>query len=292
MSRAETVAALHQARQQDGAELLLRSPALQGSCGSDGQCAVGQLCEASPRTSSARFCQAPVRSSCSGCSLPVLMYHEVVASAPSGDQVSREQFAEHLDWLRANGYRSLRLDQAVRYLLTGRSPYRGSKLVLLTFDDAYAGNFSRAFPELRDRQMHAVFFAHTGVNRAVSERHMTWEQLRAVQASGWVEVHSHTRSHPSGLGNLSAERIDAEYRGALEDFRRQGLGHSMEIAYPEGSYSALSKQIAARYHRSGFRVASAPALLTADPLAIPRIGINATTTTAVLSGLLARAPVN
>jgi peptidoglycan/xylan/chitin deacetylase (PgdA/CDA1 family) len=292
MTRAETVAAIHQARRQDGAELLLRSPALQGSCSLDGQCAVGQLCEASPRISSARFCQVPARSSCNGCSLAVLMYHEVVSSNASGDQVSRPQFRAHLQWLRANGYRSLKLDQAVRYMITGRSPYPGSKLVLLTFDDAYIGNFTQAFPELRDQQMHAVFFAHTGVNRDNGTRHMTWDQLRAAQSSGWVEVHSHTRLHPSGLGGLPADRINAEFRGALEDFRRNRLNHSMEIAYPEGSYSSLSKQIAARYHRSAFRVSSAPARLTADPLAIPRIGINAATTPEVLAGLLARAPVD
>jgi hypothetical protein len=94
------------------------------------------------------------------------------------------------------------------------------------------------------------------------------------------------------LGGLPADRINAEFRGALEDFRRNRLNHSMEIAYPEGSYSSLSKQIAARYHRSAFRVSSAPARLTADPLAIPRIGINAATTPEVLAGLLARAPVD
>lgn len=291
ITRAEAMVAIFQSRSHDGREIKLRSRQLQGSCSSDAVCASGQLCTPVSASGSHGFCAVPTRTPCSGCTLPVLMYHDVVERNAAGDEVSRAQLAAHLDWLEANHYRTLSLEQALRYMLTGVNPMPGFKPVLLTFDDGYIGNFTIAFPLLRDRGMRAVYFVHTAfVGVLTGKDHLDWNEIATVEASGLITVHSHTRNHPVNpdLNALNFAQVELELRGALDDHLARGRSLPLELAYPRGSHDDEVRQIAGWFHRSAFRVASAPALLGADPLAIPRIGINSQTTTSVLQSLLSR----
>lgn len=295
LTRAEAAAALYQARVHDRREIHLHSSALQGSCTTDAVCALGQVCNAVAGSGSHRFCTVPTRASCAGCTLPILMYHDVVEANPRGDEVSRAQFDAQLRWLTANNYQSLSVNEALRYLATGVNPYPGKKPVLITFDDGYIGNYTIAFPLLRTLRHRAVFFVHTDfVGVVTSKDHLDWNEIREVEQSGVVEVHSHTETHPVNppLNQLGFSRIDQELRGAMRDFLNNGKPGPLTIAYPLGSYNDTVKQVAGWYHRAGFRVASAPARLTADPLALPRIGINAGTTISQFAQLLQRAPVD
>ena len=295
ITRAEAMVAIFQGRGNYGGEVALRSRNLQGTCSTDAVCANGQLCNAVAGSGTHKFCTLPARASCPGCSLPVLMYHDVVETNATGDEVTRAQLTAQLDWFNANGYKTLSLEESIRYMLSGVNPYPGKKPLLLTFDDGYIGNYDIAFPLLRDRSMKAVYFIHTAyVGVVTSKDHLDWNEIRNVEASGLISVHSHTRTHPVNpdLSALTFAQVEVELRGALEDHLVKGRTAPLEVAYPRGSYDDEVKQIAVWYHRSGFRVASAAALLTADPLAIPRIGINSATTLSVLQDLLARAPIN
>ncbi|MCU0756502.1 MAG: S-layer homology domain-containing protein [Xanthomonadales bacterium] len=295
LTRAEAAVALYQARVHDRREIHLHSSALQGSCTNDAVCAMGQVCNSVGSSGSHRYCTVPTRASCTGCNLPILMYHDVVESNPRGDEVSRAQFDAQLRWLTANNYQSLNVNEALRYLATGVNPYPGKKPVLITFDDGYIGNYTIAFPLLRTLRHRAVFFVHTDfVGVVTSKDHLDWNEIREVEQSGVVEVHSHTETHPVNppLNQLSFSRIDQELRGAMRDFLNNGKPGPLTIAYPLGSYNDTVKQVAGWYHRAGFRVASAPARLTADPLALPRIGINSSTTISQFAQLLQRAPID
>lgn len=295
LTRAEAAAALYQARVHDRREIHLHSSALQGSCSNDAVCALGQVCNTVAGSGTHRYCVVPTRASCAGCNLPILMYHDVVETNPRGDEVSRAQFDAQLRWLTANNYQSLSVNEALRYLATGVNPYPGKKPVLITFDDGYIGNYTIAFPLLRSLRHRAVFFVHTDfVGVVTSKDHLDWNEIREVEQSGVVEVHSHTETHPVNppLNQLSFSRIDQELRGAMRDFLNNGKPGPLTIAYPLGSYNDTVKQVAGWYHRAGFRVASAPARLTADPLALPRIGINSSTTISQFAQLLQRAPID
>jgi peptidoglycan/xylan/chitin deacetylase (PgdA/CDA1 family) len=122
--------------------------------------------------------------------IPVFIYHDV---EPAG-------FAGDLEFLCANGYRTLSLEE---FLLTGRSPRRegreGEKRVLLTFDDARRSFYEIALPILRTFDAHAALFvpsywmqppAITGCSLF-----MSWEQARQCAASGHVDVQSHAHRH-------------------------------------------------------------------------------------------------
>jgi hypothetical protein len=120
--------------------------------------------------------------------VPVFHFHDIEA----------QTFARQLEFLRLNGYRTLTLEEFLAAAGRKSAP-RGSKEVLLTFDDARASFYREALPVLRAFGAHAVLFAPTLWMRPSpqegAERFMSWQQLRACVRSGLVEVESHAHRH-------------------------------------------------------------------------------------------------
>jgi peptidoglycan/xylan/chitin deacetylase (PgdA/CDA1 family) len=148
--------------------------------------------------------------------IPVLNYHSV-SSRPDWLQIgphvsiTPEAFERQLRYLRQEGYRSLFVSE-VRDALAGRA--EAARCVALTFDDGYADNWIAAFPLLKKYGMKATLFVSTGfIEEADSCRptiehqpdstgktldwtgYLTWPEIKAMQASGLVEVQSHGRDH-------------------------------------------------------------------------------------------------
>lgn len=120
--------------------------------------------------------------------IPVFLFHDVETAA----------FARQLEYLRANGYRTLALEE-FQALSSRKSGPRDARRVLLTFDDARLNFHQCALPALRATGSHATVFAPTlwmGATRpAAGERFMTWEQLKECRDSGFVDVASHAHRH-------------------------------------------------------------------------------------------------
>lgn len=132
--------------------------------------------------------------------IPVFTYHDVRA----------EDLAADLEFLRANRYRTLCLDEFLG-ARQSRSTLRRS--VLLTFDDARRSFWTTALPLLRDFDARAVLFAPTYWMDAPAQRphrsgrahteplgqtddlFMSWQELRACVQSGRVDVQSHAHRH-------------------------------------------------------------------------------------------------
>ncbi len=79
--------------------------------------------------------------------LPILMYHQVSRDRRDPLTVTVDQFASQLDYLAAEGYRSITCRELIAHLDHGAAlPDRG---VLLTFDDGYLNNLELAYPLLK-----------------------------------------------------------------------------------------------------------------------------------------------
>jgi hypothetical protein len=151
--------------------------------------------------------------------LPVLNYHSVSAHPEwlqIGDRVSLEPaaFERQLAYLTRQGYRSLFISEAHRVLTgKGRGEPRG-KSVALTFDDGYADTWMAAYPLLKKYGVKATLFVSTGFiadaegcRPSLEEEektgqgaldwsgYLTWPELKAMQASGLIEVQSHGHEH-------------------------------------------------------------------------------------------------
>jgi peptidoglycan/xylan/chitin deacetylase (PgdA/CDA1 family) len=119
--------------------------------------------------------------------IPVFIYHDVEPASFAGD----------LEFLRANGYRTISLDEFLS--AAARKGTRGDKRVLLTFDDARRSFYEVALPTLRTFDARATLFVPSYWMRPLaitgSALFMSWQQVRLCAASGYVDVQSHAHRH-------------------------------------------------------------------------------------------------
>jgi hypothetical protein len=138
-----------------------------------------------------------------GAQLPVFHIHEVTPEA----------LEPHLRHLAENGYRTVVGDEIAEFLHSGRLP--DDRSVALTFDDARASVWTVAAPLLKRYGLRAITFAIPGrvVDANATRPTMddgiavpgseddseipfaTWPELKALQASGIIDVQSHTLTH-------------------------------------------------------------------------------------------------
>ena len=122
--------------------------------------------------------------------LPILMYHDVT-DGPTSDNpmvVTTEKLEGDLCWLKENGYHTILPRE-----LTAGEPLP-EKPVMITFDDGYVSNYRLLFPLLQKYQMKPAICLIVSLTDKDPEGHghLTWDMCREMQASGLVEIASHT----------------------------------------------------------------------------------------------------
>ena len=226
----------------------------------------------------------------------VLMYHSV-SPAPAERGFRRYRVApglldEHLSALAGAGLRGVSLTDLLEQARLGRDV---SRLVALTFDDAFADFTAYALPLLDRHRAQATLYvptAHVGRDAGwLGARHgrlplMDWPELRAASASG-VEIGSHGHWHRE-LDVVPARDVMAEVRlsrAVLED----ELGTAPQsLAYPFG-YATPAVRSAVQH--AGFASACAVGYTTTpvpglDPFAVQRLLVAPDTTPERLADLL------
>lgn len=171
--------------------------------------------------------------------LPVLMYHGLHddAAAPGRFDgvysVTPAAFAAQLDWLRGNGYRTVRLDEA--------DPGR-DRQVVISFDDGDVSNLTVALPLLAERGMTAECFITSDF---IGEPGMlTMDNVRALADAG-IGVQSHGRSHRF-LEDLDDETMFAELRDSKARLEAAAGRTVTAIAFPGGRGGSRERDVALR----------------------------------------------
>jgi len=179
--------------------------------------------------------------------LLVISYHDVRDDvAPKGDAdsyaIGTQNFAAHLDWLSAQGYRPVSLQQVID-ASEGRAPLP-DKPVLLTFDDGLRSLYTKVFPLLRAYRFPALAAVITGwVDLPQGESvdfgprpytrddFVTWAQLREMQDSGLIEIASHTDDlHHGVVSNPQGNETPAVVTRIYDPGRK---AYETEAAYRE-----------------------------------------------------------
>jgi peptidoglycan/xylan/chitin deacetylase (PgdA/CDA1 family) len=178
-------------------------------------------------------------------SLPVLLYHHVgperLGTYPSLT-VPPAQFRRQIAWLVRRGYRSITIDEVVRWK-ADRDALSGRR-VLLTFDDAYADVVEWAFPVLLGAELSAVVFVATArigqtnlwdADLGGQHRIMTEAQIKEWSKRG-VEFGAHTRTHAdvTGLPEADARKEMAASKADLEALVDRPV---VSFAYPYGVHN-------------------------------------------------------
>lgn len=184
--------------------------------------------------------------------IPVLCYHQI--RTPTGADgadarpyiVRPSVFAAQMRALARAGYSTVTGDQLVAHLARGAPlPH---KPVLLTFDDASAGQYTQALPVLRRRHFVATFFVMTVV--LGKPGWLTRGQVRALDRAG-MTIGAHTWDHKP-VPQYTGADWETEISAPTRDLQRL-VGHRIRLfAYPFGLHD--SRAIPYLW-RSGLRAA-------------------------------------
>nr|PZN69433.1 MAG: hypothetical protein DIU55_12990 [Bacillota bacterium] len=176
--------------------------------------------------------------------VPVLLYHhlEPGADGTNGAIISTAEFERQMAWLKANGYTSITTAQLLSWLEDGQPlPERP---VMITFDDGYRSNYTYAYPVLQQHGFNAIIFMLTGLagQKFGTLEYLTWEDMRAMAASGLIEIHAHSHDGHRYIGEdpaliaWSAEEILADWHQLTGAMAAAGLPAPTAYAYPFGEY--------------------------------------------------------
>lgn len=193
--------------------------------------------------------------------IPILLYHRLDDSALSTATPSAV-FRQHLRWLYEQGWRALSAGEFTHLLRSGRrAPPRS---FAITFDDGYESILTAALPVLKEFRFPAIAFVSTSfmkeeqqtVSTAAAERDasafLSWTQALQLQASGLVDLQSHTHSHPR-FANWSIADITADLASSADILAsRLGMPRSRfcHLAWPWGDSTPEWRSAATR---AGFK---------------------------------------
>jgi peptidoglycan/xylan/chitin deacetylase (PgdA/CDA1 family) len=182
--------------------------------------------------------------------VPILEYHYIRVNLNPPDRlgfrlsVTPTEFQKQMSWLAVNDYHPVLLRDLRAYFLAGRSlPARS---VVLTFDDGYADFFQTAFPILRGLGFKAVAYVVPGFFGRPG--YVDQEQVRQLDASGMVEIASHTVNHLD-LTKVDSSVLNIQLQASKASLE-QLLGHAvLDFCYPSGRFDrrAVAAVTAAGY---------------------------------------------
>ncbi|MBD5636044.1 MAG: polysaccharide deacetylase family protein [Candidatus Eremiobacteraeota bacterium] len=175
----------------------------------------------------------------------VLVWHDVLPQKEVWCDTTSATFSQQLDAIARGGFAVIPLS-ALRDHLERGTPIPKKSLVL-TFDDNGLGIYENAFPLLRRHRFAATLFVHTNfVGRTTSKRHSTWEDLRAMERSGLIDVQSQTANHPPDLTKLSDADVLHEFELSAFSLERRLGRRIYAVVYPYDVYDERVERLAAQ----------------------------------------------
>ncbi|MBP2634408.1 MAG: polysaccharide deacetylase [Firmicutes bacterium] len=202
---------------------------------------------------------------------PILMYHDIKVTPINGFDVAVKDFIKQLDWLAAEGYYSLSMEEFLDCVNTNRPI--PEKAVLITFDDGYEGIYKYAAPELTKRKMHATFFIFKdGINLNLpGYPYITDKQLKELAANPLFAIQSHTMTHPD-LSNSPKIKIQQEVSTSKNFIEAYTQKPCRIIAYPYGHYNQdVLQAVKEAEYEAAFAVADLGLMGYEAKYTIPRI---------------------
>jgi peptidoglycan/xylan/chitin deacetylase (PgdA/CDA1 family) len=201
--------------------------------------------------------QAAAQPVAASAGIPILTYHRFDPVKAASTTVTTAAFEGQMDYLAAHGYKIARLGE-VTDELTGRRPMEKGPVTAITVDDGHESVYTVLWPIVQRRKIPVTLFIYPSAI-SNSKTALTWEQLKTMQASGLVEVQSHTYWHPD-FRKEKKKQTPAAY-AAFVDMQlvkskakldaELGL-HVDLLAWP---YGIVDPELEAAAKRAGYRAA-------------------------------------
>ena len=188
--------------------------------------------------------------------LGILTYHrlaEVTFDLPTPTwNVTPQRFRQQLTGLLARGYQAWPLRQVLKYHAMSKPIPRN--VFVVTFDDGYQCVYHNAWPVLRQLHIPATIFLATAYldssdrfpfddwsaagksDAAGSWLPLTAAQCREMQATGLIQLGSHTHRHENFRGRTEA--LETDLAESLETLRGQFGLNDAPFAFPFGIFDS------------------------------------------------------
>lgn len=186
--------------------------------------------------------------------VPILLYHHITTDEFTNEEavslISPSDFRLHMTAIKVH-FNPISLRSYYEYVMCeDGSVDIPENPIVVTFDDGYLSNYEIAYPILSELQIPATIFVVTDTVGAVAgegkvnNTHFTWEQAKEMEASGLIEIQSHTVNHLR-MTSLDWNETIRQIRKSKYDIERN-LGRECDmLAYPYGDYNEQIK-LAAR----------------------------------------------
>jgi len=182
--------------------------------------------------------------------IPILMYHVVSMAPPATPNrelwVAPENFQAQMQALQAHGYTGVSLQEAYA-AWTGHGALPPHPVVV-TFDDGYLSDYTRAAPVLKALRWPGVLNL---VLHNIGPAGLTAHQIRALLHDGW-ELDSHTIDHPD-LTTLAPQELRRQLVASRRTLRRRFEVPVNFFCYPSGRLNAT---VVAAVKAAGYRAAT------------------------------------
>ncbi|MDR0930980.1 MAG: polysaccharide deacetylase family protein [Clostridiales bacterium] len=188
--------------------------------------------------------------------VPIILYHNITEDYNASEalvNITPAEFETHIITLIESGYNPIDFDEYYDFVTNGK--VLPNKPVIITFDDGYLSNYTYAFPILKKHNVKATIFAVTdtiGRSEGVNFAHFTWEQAREMEASGIIDIESHSDSH-ANLGEMSINDVQREFRRSKYLIEKNLNKDCNVFAFPYGGYSSEVQELGIK---AGYKVLS------------------------------------
>jgi peptidoglycan/xylan/chitin deacetylase (PgdA/CDA1 family) len=207
-------------------------------------------------------------------SVPILMYH-VINPPPSGAKfpglyVDPEEFEAQMQALKRAGFHAVTMDQMLANRTRG-APMPGGKPIVVSFDNGYQSQLTRALPVLRRLGWVGVENIQlTGL--PPSQGGLSHDQVEQLVREGW-ELDTQGISH-ADLITLDAKALHEQVAVAREQVRRLYKVPVNWFCYPSGHYnSTVIAAVKAAGYVGSTTVVPGWASPTEDPYRLPRLRV-------------------
>jgi peptidoglycan/xylan/chitin deacetylase (PgdA/CDA1 family) len=156
--------------------------------------------------------------------IPIIMYHQVKKSNFGKDVISPYEFENDLKFLAENNYNTITMTQLIGYVYDNEELPQNP--IILSFDDGYLSTYKYVFPLLKEYNMKIVLsiigistdkFSKVCDNN-INYAHMTWDQVKEMESSGFAEIQNHTYNlHSTCNRRIGCKQVVNE---SLEDYEK------------------------------------------------------------------------
>lgn len=180
--------------------------------------------------------------------VPILAYHRVNDTDDNPETLTVTDFDAQMKYLVDSGYKVISPDDLLDAWENGKP--LPEKPVVITFDDGHADIYKNVFPILQKYNMRATVFVVT--DHMGTTDYLTWDQARALQNGGFVDIESHTMTYKN-LATLRGDKLWNEIYGSKQAIEWALKKPANFIAYPEGKYTVEAEETSKEVHfRAGF----------------------------------------